>query len=87
MEKYLKTYNTIYKEEECCTNIIETAARAMELQGRELAMYEKAGIDNLITINMKKVSLLDAKKADELYKIGYEQAKKQIKNIDKARYL
>lgn len=81
------TFNTIYKEENCCTNIIETAARAMELQGRELAMYEKTGIDNLITINLKKVALLDAKKADELYIAGYEQAKKQIKNIDKARNL
>lgn len=81
------TFNTIYKEKDCCTNIIEIAARAMELQGRELSMYEKAGIDNLITINLKKVSLLDAKKTDELYISGYEQAKKQIKNIDKARYL
>lgn len=75
------TFNTIYKEEDCCINIIETAARAMELQGRELAMYEKAGIDNLIIINLKKVALLDAKKADELYIAGYEQAKKQIKRL------
>lgn len=73
------TFNTIYKEKDCCTNIIEIASRAMELQKRELAMYEKAGIENLITINMKKVSLLDAKNADKLYEIGYEQARRQIK--------
>lgn len=72
-------FNTTFKEKDCCTNIIDSATRAMELQGRELAMYEKAGIDNLITINTKKISLLDSSKAEELYKIGYEQAKKQIK--------
>lgn len=73
------TFNTTFKEKDCCTNIIDSATRAMELQGRELAMYEKAGIDNLITINTKKISLLDSSKAEGLYKIGYEQAKKQIK--------
>lgn len=73
------TFNTTFKEKDCCTNIIDSATRAMELQGRELSMYEKVGIDNLITINTKKISLLDSSKAEELYKIGYEQAKKQIK--------
>lgn len=81
------TFTTTFKEKDCCTNIIDSATRAMELQGRELSMYEKAGIDNLITINTKKISLLDSSKAEELYKIGYEQAKKQIKNLDKAGYL
>lgn len=73
------TFTTTFKEKDCCTNIIDSATRAMELQGRELSMYEKVGIDNLITINTKKISLLDSSKAEELYKIGYEQAKKQIK--------
>lgn len=73
------TFNTISNKEDCCSNIIEAAARALELQGRELSIYEKEGVDNLITINMKKVSLLDYKKSEYLYKIGYEQAKKQIK--------
>lgn len=71
-------FNTISNKEDCCLNIIEVASRAMELQGRELSMYEKDGIDKLITINMKKVSLLDSKKAEELYKIGYKEAKEQI---------
>lgn len=72
-------FNTISNKADCCSNIIEVATRAMELQGREISMYEKQGIENLVTINMKKVSLLDAKKMEELYKAGYEQAKKQIK--------
>lgn len=73
------SFNTIFKKEDCCQNLIDVAERAMELQGRELSAYEKAGIDKLITINLKKVSLLDSSKMDELYKLGYEQTKKQLK--------
>lgn len=45
------SFNTIFKEKDCCKNIIDVAARAMELQDGKLTMYEKTGIDNLITIN------------------------------------
>ena len=78
-EVYGIAFNAIYKEDDCCSNLVEVAARALELQGRELSTYEKTGIDKLITINLKKVSLLDNENIEELYKIGYEQAKKQIK--------
>lgn len=71
-------FNTIYKKTECCNNIIEMAVRSIELQGRELAVYENTGIDKLININLRKVSLLDYTKMEEFYKIGYIQAKKQI---------
>lgn len=74
-------FNTIFNKDDCCLNIIDSATRALELQGRELGVYEKIGIDRLITIDMKKVSLLDATKAEELYVIGYAQAKQQIKKI------
>lgn len=77
------SFNTIYGKKDCCQNIIDVAARAMELQGRELAMYEKAGIDYLITINLKKVSLLDSSKIEVLYKMGYEETKRQLKAIKK----
>lgn len=50
----------------------------MELQGRELSMYEKVGIDHLININLKKVSLLDSSQINLLYKLGYEETKKQL---------
>lgn len=75
------TFNTISNKEDCCSNIVEVATKAMELQGRELSTYEKDGIDYLITIDLKKVSLLDSKKAEELYKNGYKQAKEQISKI------
>ena len=74
-------FNTIFNKNDCCSNIIDSATRALELQGRELSEYEKEGIDKLITIDMKKISLLDASKAEELYVIGYAQAKQQIKNF------
>lgn len=74
-------FNTIYKNDDCCTNIIEAATRTIELQGRELSMYEKAGIDNLININLEKVSLLDSSKMEKLYKIGYEQTKKYLNKM------
>ncbi|MCI8272527.1 MAG: hypothetical protein HFJ55_00400 [Clostridia bacterium] len=77
------SFENISKNKKCCSNIIDVAARAMELQGRELSYYEKSGIDNLIKIELEKVSLLDSSKANELYKIGYNQTKKQIKELKK----
>ena len=55
----------------------------MELQGRELSAYERDGIDNLILINLKKISLLDNSQINNLYEKGYKQAKKQLKNLEK----
>ena len=56
----------------------------MELQGRELSMYEKAGIDHLININLKKVALLDSTQINLLYKMGYEETKKKLsKGLEK----
>ena len=72
------SFNTIFKKKDCCQNLIDVAERAMELQSRELSAYEKAGIDKLITIDMKKISLLDSSKMEELYELGYEQTKKQL---------
>lgn len=75
------TFNTVFNKDDCCSNIIDSATRALELQGRELGEYEKKGVDKLITIDMKKVSLLDATKVEELYVIGYAQAKQEIKKF------
>ena len=77
-EVYGIAFDTILEKNQCCKNMIEVAARAMELQGRELANYEKEGIDHLITICLKKVALLDSNQIDVLYKMGYEETKKQL---------
>lgn len=75
------SFNTIFKEKDCCQNIIDVASRAMELQGRELSVYEKAGIDKLITINTNRVPLLNSSNINMLYKKGYEETKKQLRLI------
>ena len=49
----------------------------------ELSIYEKSGIDNLITIPFPKISLLDTKKIDDLYQVGYLTAKNKLKNFSK----
>lgn len=77
------SFETIYCNNDCCQNIIEVASRAMELQGRELEVYEEEGINHLINIQLKKVSLLDSSRAKELYELGYKQAKMQIKELKK----
>ena len=83
-EVYGIAFDTILAKNQCCKNMIEVAARAMELQGRELANYEKEGIDNLITICLKKVALLDSSQIDVLYKMGYEETKKQLNLLKKS---
>ena len=83
-EVYGIAFDTILEKNQCCKNMIEVAARAMELQGRELANYEKEGIDHLITICLKKVALLDSSQIDVLYKMGYEETKKQLNLLKKS---
>lgn len=83
-EIYGIAFDTILEKNQCCKNMIEVAARAMELQGRELANYEKEGIDHLITICLKKVALLDSSQIDVLYKMGYEETKKQLNLLKKS---
>ena len=73
-------FDTTFSKNDCCMNLIDVAERFLELQGRELANYEKDGIDKIINIPLKKVGLLDSSKIDSLYKIGYTYAKQQLKN-------
>ena len=76
-------FDTIHNEKQCCQNLIDVATRSMELQGRELSSYERQGIDNLILINLNKISLLDNSKINLLYEKGYKQTKKQLKELEK----
>lgn len=76
-------FDTIHNGKQCCQNLIDVATRSMELQGRELSSYERQGIDNLILINLNKISLLDNSKINLLYEKGYKQTKKQLKKLEK----
>lgn len=68
-------------KEKKCDNIIDIVGNSFSILNEELANYEINGIDYLININAKNISLLDMKKIDELYELGYTEAKKQIKKL------
>lgn len=81
-----KVLNIVFEDEvdqNCCDNLIEVSVRAINLLCRELSNYELNGSDYIIKIKSKKVGLLDIKRIDELYWLGYNETKKQIKNIKK----
>ena len=71
-------FESILGKQEKYENFVEVAARSLDLVCHELAIYEKEGIDKLITIPLKKTDLLDHTKNKELYKIGYEFMKKEL---------
>lgn len=65
----------------CCKNLVDVAFRSFELMGKELSKYELNGADYLIKIKSKKVSLLDMRKIDEFYNLGYQETKKILDKI------
>lgn len=67
--------------EKKCDNIVDIFNNSINILNDELANYETAGSDYLIKIKTKNIGLLDSSKIDELYELGYKEAKKQIKQI------
>lgn len=65
----------------CDDNLVEVAGRSINLLCRELSNYEMEGADYVLKIKSDKVGLLDMKKIDQLYHLGYEQTKKHIHKI------
>lgn len=65
-------------KEKCKINIIDIIESSLNIMGHELANYELVGECEVLKIKTKDVGLLETKKIDELYKMGYEQTKKQI---------
>lgn len=79
-----KVINIIFEDKEntvCNKNLIEVAGRSIGLLCRELSNYELNGADLTLKITSNKVGLLDMKKIDELYELGYRQTKENIKKI------
>ena len=75
-------FETEKREEKDSKSIIDVIMASIEIMGNELANYELEGIDFLLKIKSKKISLLDSSQIDYLYKLGYEEAKKQIKKLN-----
>ncbi len=74
----------LFEDEEnqnCDKNLVEVAGRSINLLCKELSNYEMEGADYVLKIKSDKVGLLDMKKVDELYQLGYEQTKKHINKI------
>lgn len=79
-----KVINIVFEDKEndvCNKNLVEVAGRTIGLLCRELSNYELDGSDFTLKITSKKVGLLDMKKIDELYELGYKQMKKALLNI------
>lgn len=81
-----KVISIIFENEinkQCCKNIIEIANRSIEILSHELSNYELEGADYLLKLRSKDISLLDVKKINELYNLGYRETKRKIKEIKK----
>ena len=67
------------KNDNCCENLIEVAGRSIDLLCRELSNYEMQGSYKILKIKTEKIGLLDISKLENLYYLGYKQAKKFLK--------
>lgn len=79
-----KVLSIVFDDEmaqDCDKNLVEVAGRSISLLCRELSNYEMEGADCVLKIKSDKVGLLDMKKIDELYRLGYEQTKKHVNKI------
>ena len=65
----------------CCKNVVEVVGNSFEILCHELSNYELDGLEHLIRIKTKNISLLDMSEIKYLYDVGYKTAKKEIKKI------
>lgn len=65
-------------------NIIDVITNSLGILGHELSNYELEGSDYLIKIKTKDISLLDKKKMNYLYQLGYIETKRKLKEIKNA---
>lgn len=68
-------------DKNCDRNLVEVAGRSINLLCQELSNYEMEGADCILKIKSEKIGLLDMKKIDELYELGYKHTKKYINRI------
>ena len=62
-------------------NFIDVVSSSLDIMRYELENYELYKSDYIIKINTNKTSLLDTSKIEELYNIGYNETKKNIRRI------
>lgn len=72
------------KPQKCLCNLFDIISKSFTIIFKELANYEWDGTDYLIKIEFdKKIKLLDTKQIEYLYKEGYIQTKRKIRDIKK----
>ena len=79
-----KIISIVFEEEKIPkkkVNILDCITGSMGIMMHELYNYEIEGIEYLLKINTKDVWLLDIKRTEELYNLGYETTKKEINKI------
>jgi len=79
-----KVLNITFEEEttnECDKNIIDVASSSIGLLSKELSSYELEVSDYTIKIRTNKIGLLDMKQIDKMYEEGYNETKRNIKEI------
>ena len=79
-----KVISVIFEKEigdKCCDNMLEVVNNSLDIVMAELSNYEIEGADYVIEIKSNGTKLLDMKKIDELYEIGYKTTKKNMGEI------
>lgn len=71
--------NEIKKKEKI--NVFDVISKSIDILCHELLNYELEGADYLVKIRTKDIHLLEKKKIDYLYNLGYIQTKGKIKEI------
>ena len=62
-------------------NILDCVTGSMSIMMHELYNYEVEGIEDLLKVKTKDISLLETQKTQELYDIGYQTAKINMNKI------
>ena len=66
-----------------CKNIVDVIGNSIDYMSHELSNYELEGADYLLKIDTVNTSLLDTSKLNYFYERGYQETKKQMKEMKK----
>ncbi len=81
-----KIISVVFEKEKDCkkeVNMLDCIIDSMGILMHELYNYEIEGIDYILGIKTPATSLLDTEKIAQLYKLGYQEAKRQMDTIKK----
>lgn len=80
-----KVLSVVFDEEKnkkkYCKNLLQVAKNSIGILCNEISNYDLENADYLLKIKTKEVGLLDYKKIDYLYELGYKTAKRNINKI------